>query len=167
MTWRFFLFVIVGMETSKNLFFFNTGQKTIFAKNSQLIWKATVFFIRAPTLRLKCRVEIQVFFLSFSSRLVGCSMRTLSFKVLPQLLMNFSIIGTILLSCLLYSYIILFLGIQYIRWFYDYHLFFFLIFLPVAPVFHSIIASVVYPFNLVLLKNTCFGHCAFNKELIA
>ena len=125
MTWRFFLFVIVGMETSKNLFFFNTGQKTIFAKNSQLIWKATVFSIRAPTLRLKCRVEIQVFFLSFSSRLVGCSMRTLSFKVLPQLLMNFSIIGTILLSCLLYSYIILFLGIQYIRWFYDYHLFFF------------------------------------------
>ena len=29
MTWRFFLFVVVAMETSKNLFFLDTSQKVV------------------------------------------------------------------------------------------------------------------------------------------
>ena len=53
MTWKFFIFVAVAMETSKKLFFLDTGQKQFLQKVVNLFQRQWYF----PW------VEIEIFFL--------------------------------------------------------------------------------------------------------
>ena len=136
------------MEKSKNLFFLDTGQKTIFAKSSQPIFHQNTNF------KAKKQSRNPSTSLLFCSRLVRCSIRTPSFKMLPDLLMNFSKIGTTLLSCLLiltsFCFLVSNMCVD------STIIICFLIFVPDAPVFHSIIASVAYDFQFSFTKEHMF-----------
>ena len=142
MTWRFFLFVVVAMETSKKLFFLDTGQKQFL----------TVVFSMSRNWNI---------FFSFCSRLVECRWTTddvfynwnYTFELLAIFLHHFVFWYPIYaliprLSPIFFLFFVLNICTSYT-------------FTP----FNYCISCIC--FQCILRKNTYFGHCVFNKELIA
>ena len=133
MTWRFFLFVVVAMETSKKLFFLDTGQKQFLTVVFSMSRNRNIFF-------------------SFCSRLVECRWTTddvfynwnYTFELLAIFLHHF---------VFWYPIYALIPRLSPVFFFF----FFFLIFVPATPLLHSVIASVAYAFNVFYERTHIFG----------
>ena len=169
MTWRFFLFVVVAMETSKKFFFLDTGQKQFLTVVFSMSRNWNIFFSFCSRL-VECRWTTDDVFYNwnYTFELLAIFLHHFVFwypiyALIPRLspvffffffffyfFTSYPFSPFCFFICCIYALIPRFLPVFFF-------FFFFLIFVPATPLLHSVIASVAYAFNVFCERTHILG----------